>query len=49
MMCPDPVMKQERALVDALQTTTSYRIEGSKLELLDGDRVAARFQAEDKK
>lgn len=49
MMCPDPVMKQERALVDALQATTSYRIEGSQLELLDGDRVAARFQAEDKK
>jgi putative lipoprotein len=45
MMCPDTLMKQEKAFVAALKATTGYRIVGDRLELRDGDRVLARFRA----
>jgi heat shock protein HslJ len=34
MACTDPLMHQERALIEALQSTTGYRITGKTLELL---------------
>jgi putative lipoprotein len=45
MACPEPLMKQEQAFIEALKTTTSYRIVGDSLELRDGKRVLARFKA----
>jgi heat shock protein HslJ len=49
MACPDAVMKQERAMLDALRVTTSYRITGDKLELMAHKKVVARFTAEREK
>jgi putative lipoprotein len=45
MACAEPLMKQEQAFVEALKSTSSYRIDGQILELRDGDRVLARFSA----
>ena len=45
MACPDPAMQQETAFLAALKATKSYRIEGATLELLDQDRVVARFES----
>ena len=45
MACEEALMKQEQALEAALQATTSYRVDGSALELRDGERVLARFAA----
>ncbi len=45
MACPEPLMKQEQALVEALIATTSYRIVGLTLELRNGTRVLARFES----
>jgi heat shock protein HslJ len=45
MACEEALMKQEQALEAALQATTSYRVDGSTLELRDGERVLARFAA----
>jgi heat shock protein HslJ len=45
MACPDPMMTQERNLLDALKAVTSYRIDGEKLELRSGDQVLARFES----
>jgi heat shock protein HslJ len=49
MACPDVVMKQERAMLDALRVTTSYHITGDKLELMARKKVVARFTAEREK
>lgn len=45
MACPEPVMEQERLFLAALAATREYAIAGDRLELRDGDRVLARFQA----
>jgi heat shock protein HslJ/uncharacterized lipoprotein YbaY len=45
MACPGPAMQQETAFLDALRSTTAYRIVGATLELLAGDRVVARFES----
>ncbi|MFO7571732.1 MAG: META domain-containing protein [Gaiellaceae bacterium] len=42
--CGDEVMALERAFLDALEATQAYGVDGSTLELLDGDRVLARFE-----
>lgn len=49
MACAEPLMKQEARFVEALNATTSYRIDGTKLELRKGDRVLARFESRDSK
>jgi putative lipoprotein len=41
----EPLMQRERAFVSALAAVTGYRIAGSSLELLDGERVVARLEA----
>lgn len=45
MACPEPLMKQEKAVLDALEGTTTYRLFEETLELRDGDRVLARFRS----
>lgn len=45
MAGPEPLMKQEMALRDALGQTDSFRVTGKMLELLAGDQVVARFQS----
>ena len=45
MACASPIMALEGKLLKVLGATTSYRIEGQVLTLLDGDRVLARFEA----
>jgi putative lipoprotein len=44
--CADPIMQQEQAIVSALKATTGYKIDGSTLELRNGDQILAKFQAE---
>lgn len=46
MLCTDDLMRQERAVTEALAATTAYRIVGQVLELLDGSTVLARLQAQ---
>ncbi len=44
MACPEDVMQQEQAFLEALKATTGYRVADGSLELLEGDRrVLARF------
>ena len=45
MACPEPLMAQERSFTDALRATKSYQIDGETLQLMDGDRILARFRA----
>jgi putative lipoprotein len=45
MMCPQALMEQEQGLLAALKATSSYKIDGDILELIDGKTVVARFQA----
>ena len=45
MMCPPALMEQEQGLIAALKATSSYKIEGDMLELINGTAVVARFQA----
>jgi putative lipoprotein len=45
MACPEPLMTQERNLLDALGAVTNYRLDGEKLELRKGEQVMARFEA----
>lgn len=46
MAGPEPLMKQERAFLDALKNTATYHIEGENLELRDATgKTLARFQA----
>ena len=49
MMCPEGLMHQEGDFVSALQMTTSYAIAGDTLELRNGERVLARFMAQNPK
>ena len=45
MACEEPLMTQERKFIEALKASTSYRIDGEKLELRQGDQVLARFES----
>lgn len=45
MACAPDWMHQESALLAAIAQTATYRIVGDALELLDGERVLARFTA----
>jgi heat shock protein HslJ len=45
MMCPPEQMAVEDFLLKVLTSTTSYRIEGDVLELLDGQTTLADFKA----
>jgi len=45
MACPEPLMKQERAVTTVLGTISGYRISGRTLELVAGDKTVARFKA----
>jgi putative lipoprotein len=45
MACPEPLMTQEKNLLEALGGVTNYRLDGEKLELRKGDQVMARFEA----
>ena len=46
-LCPEPTMSQEGKLLQALDRTRGYRIEGSDLELLDGaGTTLVRFRTE---
>jgi uncharacterized lipoprotein YbaY/phosphoglycolate phosphatase-like HAD superfamily hydrolase len=47
MAGPEPLMKQEQAFLAALKRVTSYRISATTLELLEGETVLARFEAEE--
>ena len=46
MACLDPLMLQEHAFIEALKSTSTYRIVDATLELSDGGRVLARFESE---
>jgi heat shock protein HslJ len=43
MACPEPLMRRERAFIEALEVATTYRIEAETLELLAGEEVVARL------
>lgn len=45
MAGPEPLMRQEQHLRDALQKTDSFRVTGRTLELLSGNDALARFEA----
>lgn len=45
MACEEPLMTRERALSQALSTTTRYRTRDGRLELLAGSTVVASFTA----
>ncbi len=47
-MCAPAVAQQEQAFLAALKATTAYKVDGGTLELLNGDQVLAKFQAESK-
>ncbi len=47
-MCTPAVAGQEQAFLAALKATTNYKVDGSTLELLNGEQVLAKFQAESK-
>jgi putative lipoprotein len=46
--CADPVTQQEQAVLAAIKATTAYKIDGNTLELRNGDKVLAKFDAEGK-
>jgi heat shock protein HslJ len=43
MACPEPLMRRERAFIEALEATMAFRIAGETLELLVGDELVARL------
>lgn len=43
MAGPEPLMKQEQEFVQMLMKVKAYRVTGQTLELLDGERVIAKF------
>ncbi|HJS48688.1 MAG TPA: META domain-containing protein [Gaiellaceae bacterium] len=45
MACSEAVMEREAAFLAALAAATGHRLDGSSLELLEGDRVRARLVA----
>ncbi len=47
-MCSPPVMEQEQAFLAALKATNKYQVQGETLELMNGEQVLAKFQAETK-
>lgn len=47
MACSEELMRAEKAFLGALRATTGYRVAGSSLELLAGDRVVARLESPD--
>lgn len=47
-MCEPQVAAQEQAFLGALKATTNYKIDGSTLQLLNGEKLLAKFQAEGK-
>lgn len=47
-MCPQALMQQEQSFLEALKATSGYKIDGSQLELTNGDKVLAKFQSEPK-
>ena len=49
MACPEPLMKQEQEVNKALEATTSYKLSGNTLELLNGEKTLAQFRAGSKK
>ncbi len=49
MACPKELMDQENDFLTALTMTTDYRIAGDMLELRNGERVLARFMAQNSK
>ncbi len=44
MACPEPVMKLEKAFLDALESTTRYVVSGDTLELRKDDESLATFR-----
>jgi putative lipoprotein len=46
--CADPVMQQEQAVLAAMKGTNAYQINGSTLELRNGEKALAKFTAEGK-
>jgi len=46
MACAEELMHQENDFVSALKMTTNYKVIGDTLELRSGDRVLARFMAQ---
>jgi putative lipoprotein len=44
MACPEPVMKQEKAFLDALEATTRYVLSGDTLELRKDEQSLATFR-----
>lgn len=46
MACPEDLMQQESDFVSALKMTTGYTLTGDTLELRNGERVLARFMAQ---
>jgi uncharacterized protein YidB (DUF937 family)/heat shock protein HslJ len=44
--CGEPVMNVERAFLNALKATDSFKITGGKLELYGGGKLLARFEAQ---
>jgi putative lipoprotein len=49
MACPEPLMVQEKNLLEALGAVTNYRLDGDKLELRKGDQVLVRLESRVKK
>lgn len=47
--CPRELMDRQQAFVSALAMTTGYRVSGNALELRNGERVLARFTAQQSK
>jgi heat shock protein HslJ len=45
MDCGEPVMSVERAFLNAIKTTDSFKLSGGKLELYGGGKLLARFEA----
>lgn len=45
MACPPPLDEEERLLAEALEQTTAWRLDGTRLELRDGNRVLAVLEA----
>jgi heat shock protein HslJ len=43
--CAEPVMRRERAFLDALGETTGFALDHGELRLLADDRVVARLEA----
>lgn len=43
--CGEPVMRVERAFLNALKTTDSFKLSGGKLELYGGGKLLAKFES----